>query len=185
MQVLLPGRTAWRKSGSQTGCLGAGKGTGIRTGCLGAGKGIIIRRDVPGADVPKSATAPAFRVRQRQILQRAGQAQKGGSMEYRFTVDNFEAEVLQAPTPVLVDFYAEWCNPCRMMGPVVARIAEEYEGRVKVGKCNIDENMKLAQEYRVSSIPAFIIFKDGKPAANYVGAMSAAELKNKVEQALR
>lgn len=105
-------------------------------------------------------------------------------MEYRFTVDNFETEVLQAPTPVLVDFYADWCNPCKMMGPVVARIAEEYEGRVKVGKCNIDENMKLAQEYRVSSIPAFIIFKDGKPAANYVGAMSAAELKNKVEQAL-
>ncbi|MCI8694491.1 MAG: thioredoxin [Lachnospiraceae bacterium] len=105
-------------------------------------------------------------------------------MEYRFTVDNFEAEVLQASTPVLVDFYADWCNPCKMMGPVVARIAEEYEGRVKVGKCNIDENMKLAQEYRVSSIPAFIIFKDGKPAANYVGAMSAAELKNKVEQAL-
>lgn len=105
-------------------------------------------------------------------------------MEYRFTVDNFEAEVLQASTPVLVDFYADWCNPCRMMGPVVARIAEEYEGRVKVGKCNIDENMKLAQEYRVSSIPAFIIFKDGKPAANYVGAMSAAELKNRVEQAL-
>ena len=105
-------------------------------------------------------------------------------MEYRFTVDNFEAEVLQASTPVLVDFYADWCNPCKMMGPVVARIAEEYEGRVKVGKCNTDENMKLAQEYRVSSIPAFIIFKDGKPAANYVGAMSAAELKNKVEQAL-
>ncbi len=99
-------------------------------------------------------------------------------------MDNFEAEVLQASTPVLVDFYADWCNPCKMMGPVVARIAEEYEGRVKVGKCNIDENMKLAQEYRVSSIPAFIIFKDGKPAANYVGAMSAAELKNKVEQAL-
>ncbi len=105
-------------------------------------------------------------------------------MEYKFTVDNFETEVLQASTPVLVDFYADWCNPCKMMGPVVARIAEEYEGRVKVGKCNIDENMKLAQEYRVSSIPAFIIFKDGKPAANYVGAMSAAELKNKVEQAL-
>ena len=105
-------------------------------------------------------------------------------MEYKFTADNFTAEVLEASTPVLVDFYADWCNPCKMMGPVVARIAEEYEGRVKVGKCNIDENMKLAQEYRVSSIPAFIIFKDGKPAANYVGAMSAAELKNKVEQAL-
>ena len=105
-------------------------------------------------------------------------------MEYKFTVDNFEAEVLQASTPVLVDFYADWCNPCRMMGPVVAKIAQEYEGKVKVGKCNIDENMKLAQEYHVSSIPAFIIFKDGKPAANYVGAMSAAELKNTVEQAL-
>lgn len=105
-------------------------------------------------------------------------------MEYKFTVDNFEEEVLKASTPVLVDFYADWCNPCRMMGPVVAKIAEEFEGRVKVGKCNIDENMKLAQEYRVSSIPAFIIFKDGKPAANYVGSMPAAELRKNVEQAL-
>ena len=71
-----------------------------------------------------------------------------------------------------------------MMGPVVARIAEEYEGKVKVGKCNIDQNMELARSYNVSSIPAFIIFKDGKPAANYVGAMSAADLKEKVEKTL-
>lgn len=105
-------------------------------------------------------------------------------MEYRFTVDNFEAEVLQASTPVLVDFYADWCNPCKMMGPVVAKIAAEYEGKIKVGKCNIDENMDLAKNCRVSSIPAFIIFKGGKPAANFVGAMPAAELKQKVEQAL-
>lgn len=105
-------------------------------------------------------------------------------MEYKFTADNFEAEVLQASTPVLVDFYADWCNPCKMMGPVVAKIAEEYQGRVKVGKCNIDENMELAGKYRVSSIPAFIIFKDGAPAANFVGSMPAAELKAKVEQAL-
>lgn len=105
-------------------------------------------------------------------------------MEYRFTADNFEAEVLQASTPVLVDFFAEWCNPCRMMGPLVAKVAEEYEGRIKVGKCNIDENMELARTYRISSIPAFVVFKDGKPVANYVGAMSAADLRAKMEQVL-
>ena len=86
--------------------------------------------------------------------------------------------------PVLVDCYADWCSPSKMMGPVVAKIAAEYEGKIKVGKCNIDENMDLAKNCRVSSIPAFIIFKGGKPAANFVGAMPAAELKQKVEQAL-
>lgn len=106
-------------------------------------------------------------------------------MEYKFTADNFEAEVLQASVPVLVDFYADWCNPCKMMGPVVAQIAQEYDGKVKVGKCNIDENMELARNWRISSIPAFIIFKNGQPAATYVGAMPAAELKEKVEQALK
>ena len=105
-------------------------------------------------------------------------------MEYKFTADNFEAEVLQADIPVLVDFYADWCNPCKMMGPVVAKIAEEYEGRIKVGKCNIDENMELARKYRISSIPAFAVFKDGGQTASYVGAMPAAELREKVEQAL-
>ena len=91
-------------------------------------------------------------------------------MEYKFTADNFDAEVLQASEPVLVDFYADWCNPCRMMGPV--------------GKCNIDENMQLAQTYRISSIPAFVVFKGGKPVANYVGAMSAADFQAKIEQVL-
>ncbi len=105
-------------------------------------------------------------------------------MEYRFTAENFEKEVLQASTPVLVDFYADWCNPCRMMGPVVAKMAAEFEGRVKVGKCNIDECMELARSYQISSIPAFIIFKDGKPAANYVGSMPAAELRQRLEDAL-
>ena len=106
-------------------------------------------------------------------------------MEYKFTTENFEKEVLQSELPVLVDFYADWCGPCKMMGPVVAKIAEEYEGTVKVGKCNVDENMQLAQQYRISSIPAFILFRDGKPAATYVGAMSASELKNKIEQGIR
>ncbi len=105
-------------------------------------------------------------------------------MEYKFTADNFEAEVLNSSIPVLVDFYADWCNPCRMMGPVVARIAQEYEGKIKVGKCNIDENMDVAKKYQISSIPAFVFFKDGNPAANFVGSMPAAELKEKVEQAL-
>lgn len=105
-------------------------------------------------------------------------------MEYKFTADNFDAEVLQASTPVLVDFYADWCNPCRMMGPLVAKVAEEYEGRIKVGKCNIDENMELASTYRISSIPAFVVFREGKPVATYVGAMSAADLRQKMEQVL-
>lgn len=105
-------------------------------------------------------------------------------MEYKFTTDNFEKEVLQASTPVLVDFYADWCGPCKMMAPVVEKMAEEFEGRIKVGKCNVDENMQLAQQYRISNIPAFMIFKDGKPADLFVGAMSTSELKGKLEQVL-
>jgi len=105
-------------------------------------------------------------------------------MEYKFTADNFGAEVLQASTPVLVDFYADWCNPCRMMGPLVAKVAEEYAGRIKVGKCNIDENMELAATYRISSIPAFVLLKGAKPVATYVGGMSAADLLEKMEPVL-
>ena len=105
-------------------------------------------------------------------------------MEYKFTTDNFEKEVLQASNPVLVDFYADWCGHCKMMAQVVEKMAEEFEGRIKVGKCNVDENMQLAQQYRISNIPAFIVFKDGKPAEFFVGAMSTSELKGKLEQVL-
>ena len=93
-------------------------------------------------------------------------------MEYTFTVANFEEEVLNSPLPVLVDFYADWCNPCKMMAPTVAKLAEAYEGKVKVGKINVDENMTIAQKYRVASIPNFVIFRDGQPVANFVGAVS-------------
>lgn len=105
-------------------------------------------------------------------------------MEHKFTTDNFDTEVLQSSLPVLVDFFADWCGPCKMMAPVVEKLAEEFDGRVKVGKCNIDENIQIAQRYRVSSIPTFIVFKGGKSQAVQVGAMSAGDLKNFVERAL-
>ena len=105
-------------------------------------------------------------------------------MEYKFTMNNFDAEVLQADIPVLVDFYSDRCVPCRRMAPIVEKIAEEYDGRIKVGKCNTDENMQLAMNYRISGIPTFIFFKEGKPEAVYIGAMEEGELKEKVEQAL-
>ena len=69
-------------------------------------------------------------------------------MEYKFTTENFETEVLQAELPVLVDLYADWCGPCKRMAPIVEEIATEYDGKLKVGKCNIDENMQIAQKYR-------------------------------------
>jgi thioredoxin 1 len=105
-------------------------------------------------------------------------------MEYTFTVDNFDEEVLKSELPVLVDFYADWCGPCKMMAPVVEAIAEKFEGRLKVGKCNTDENMKLAQRYRILSIPTFKIFKNGEAAATFMGAMAAEEFEEQIESAL-
>ena len=105
-------------------------------------------------------------------------------MEYKFTTNNFEEEVLQSSTPVLVDFFAEWCNPCKMMAPVVEKLAEELEGKVKVGKCNIDENMELAGKYRVMSIPTIILFKAGEAVSTTVGAVSKNELEGKIAQVL-
>ncbi len=105
-------------------------------------------------------------------------------MEHIFTTENFEQEVLQSELPVLVDFYADWCNPCKMMAPVVAALAGELEGRCEVGKCDVQANMAIAQKYHVASIPNFIVFKNGEPVANFLGMMSADELRSQVEQAL-
>ena len=105
-------------------------------------------------------------------------------MEHKFTTENFEQEVLKADIPVLVDFYADWCGPCKMMAPVVEKMAEEFDGRIKVGKLNTDENIQIAQQYRVASIPTFMVFKEGKVAENWLGAMSAADLQSKLEQIL-
>lgn len=105
-------------------------------------------------------------------------------MEYKFTSADFEKEVLQSDKPVLVDFFADWCGPCKMMAPVVEQLAEELEGKAKVGKLNIDENMDIAEKYRVMNIPTFLIFKDGQEKERIVGAVSKNELKNKLEQML-
>ena len=82
---------------------------------------------------------------------------------------NFEEEVLGSKTPVLVDFWATWCGPCRMLAPVIAQIAVKYEGTVKLGKVDVDENPELAESFNVSSIPTLILFKDGKPVAQRTG----------------
>lgn len=103
-------------------------------------------------------------------------------MEYKFTVDNFEEEVLKSEIPVLVDFYADWCGPCQRMAPIVERLAKEYDGKVKVGKCNTDESMPLAQKYRVSNIPAFMIFKGGEVVARFVGTKSEDEMCDIIDE---
>ena len=105
-------------------------------------------------------------------------------MELQITTENFEEAVLKSETPVLVDFFAQWCGPCKMMAPVLEEIAKKYEGKLKVGKCDTDDNMLLAQKYRVSSIPNMQLFKNGQVVANYVGFMTDDALSAKLDQDL-
>lgn len=96
--------------------------------------------------------------------------------EITLTVDNFEEEVLNSDKKVLVDFWASWCGPCKMIAPVIEEIADEYDGKVKVGKVNVDEEAALAEAYGISSIPSLILFKDGKAADMMVGLRSKSEI---------
>lgn len=103
-------------------------------------------------------------------------------MVFNITNDNFQSEVLESELPVLVDFYADWCGPCNMLMPIITQLAKEYDGRFKIGKCNIEEEMELANSYRVMSIPTLLLFKDGELVKTYVGAMTKEELVEMLEE---
>ena len=97
-------------------------------------------------------------------------------MEIELTNANFDAEVLQSELPVLVDFWATWCGPCMMLGPIVAEVAAEYAGRVKVGKVNVDNAPELAARYGITSIPALLLFNKGEVARTSVGFVKKADV---------
>ena len=103
--------------------------------------------------------------------------------ELKITAANFENEVLYSDKPVLLDFYADWCGPCKMLAPVLHEIAEENAGALKVGKINVDEQMELAMRFQVSSIPMLVVFKDGKVVAKSVGYRPKPEIAAMVEGA--
>ena len=104
------------------------------------------------------------------------------SSEYEFTDKNFEEEVISSKVPVLVDFWAPWCGPCQMMGPIIEDLAEEMGEKAKVGKVNVDENGEISAKFGIMSIPALKIFKGGKVVAEFVGVQSKETLKKTLEE---
>ncbi len=100
------------------------------------------------------------------------------------TQTSFAADVLKSATPVLVDFWAEWCGPCKMIAPVLDELAGEYQGKVKIGKVNIDNEQTLAAEYGVRAIPTLLIFKNGQVTEQIVGARSKRDLKTSLDRAI-
>ena len=98
---------------------------------------------------------------------------------------NFSQEVEKSSSPVLVDFWAPWCGPCRTVGPIIEELATEFAGKVKVGKLNVDENQQTAGQFGVMSIPTLLFFKDGKPVDSIVGVQSKDSIKQKMEKLLK
>ncbi|MBM3250346.1 MAG: thioredoxin [Candidatus Omnitrophica bacterium] len=103
---------------------------------------------------------------------------------HHFNDHNFKKEVLEADLPVLVDFWAEWCGPCKMIAPALEELAKEYKGRVKVGKVDVEASSRIASHYGIMSIPALFFFKGGKVMDQVVGALSKSDLKKKIEENL-
>ena len=97
---------------------------------------------------------------------------------------SFDTDVLQSTVPVLVDFWAPWCGPCRAMSPIIDELSGEYEGKAKIVKVNIDDNNETSSKFGVMSIPMFIIFKDGQPVKQFVGARSKEQVKQEIESVL-
>jgi thioredoxin 1 len=106
------------------------------------------------------------------------------SKKLEFTDTSFQSDVVSSTTPVLVDFWAPWCGPCKMLDPVVEEIAGEYEGRLKVGKLNTDDNRETAAKYGIMSIPTIMIFKDGEVKARIVGAQPKRAIVEKIDEVL-
>lgn len=106
------------------------------------------------------------------------------SKPFKITDDSFESDVLNSDKPVLVDFWAEWCGPCRMVEPVVEELADEYEGKAKIGKVNVDENPQISMKYGIRSIPSLLIFKNGEVVDQIVGAVPKSKLKKQLDAQL-
>lgn len=105
-------------------------------------------------------------------------------MEKKFTDNNFKQEVLESDIPVVVDFYADWCGPCKMMGPMIEAAAVKYEGKVNIGKLNVDDNPDMAQKYRVMSIPTILFIKGGEVVDKTVGGIDESVLEDKIKALL-